>query len=151
MHKLFFFFFVASSLINAQDKTISLVAVGDIMMGTNYPSKKYLPSGNGSYLWEYVRESLQSADITFGNHEGVILTEGGTTKKCNNPNACYVFRTPEKYAFNLKEAGFDFLSLANNHANDFGFLGRENTQKNTRQSWNFICRFNRKIICNKRN
>lgn len=107
---------------------ITLVAVGDIMMGTNYPSEQYLPKGDGSYLWKNVREKLAGADVTFGNLEGVLLTEGGTAKRCNNPNACYVFRTPEKYAFNFKEAGFDFLSLANNHANDFGPVGRKNTQ-----------------------
>lgn len=115
--------------IHAQEKTIKLVAVGDIMMGTNYPSKSYLPKGDGSYLWKNVKDKLKDADITFGNHEGVILTEGGTAKRCNNPNACYVFRTPDRYAFNFKEVGFDFLSLANNHANDFGTVGRRNTQK----------------------
>ena len=110
-------------------KTIKLAAVGDIMMGTNYPNTSYLPKGDGSYLWSEVREPLVAADVTFGNLEGVFLTEGGTPKQCNNPSACYVFRTPEEYAFNFKEAGFDFLSLANNHANDFGSKGRINTQR----------------------
>ncbi len=110
-------------------RTIKIVAVGDMMMGTNYPNTSYLPKGDGSYLWKTVRDHLANADATFGNLEGVLLTEGGTPKKCNNPSACYVFRTPEEYAFNFKDVGFDFLSLANNHANDFGSLGRQNTQK----------------------
>lgn len=99
------------------------------MMGTNYPNSSYLPKDDGSYLWDNVREKLQAGDITFGNLEGVLLTEGGTAKRCNNPDACYVFRTPEEYAFNFKEVGFDLLSLANNHANDFGSVGRKNTQR----------------------
>ncbi len=33
---------------------------------------------------------------------------------------CYVFRMPEVYGQDLAEAGFDFLSLANNHVGDFG-------------------------------
>lgn len=115
----------------AQDSlsTVTLVAVGDMMMGTNYPSSAYLPSGDGSYLWKNVRDILERGDIAFGNLEGVILTEGGTPKQCKNPDACYVFRTPDQYAFNFKEVGFDFLSLANNHANDFGPTGRKNTQR----------------------
>ena len=120
---------ITTCLFGQEDpSTIKLVAVGDIMMGTNYPSKNYLPKGDGSYLWKEVKEKLVDADITFGNLEGVLLTTGGTAKRCNNPNACYVFRTPERYAFNFKDAGFDFLSLANNHANDFGAVGRKNTQ-----------------------
>lgn len=110
-------------------KTIKLIAVGDMMMGTNYPNINYLPKGDGAYLWNAVRKKLMDADITFGNLEGVLLAVGGTPKKCNNPSLCYVFRTPEEYAFNFKEAGFDFLSLANNHANDFGVVGRLNTQR----------------------
>lgn len=124
-----FFFVLTTTLLVGQEKTVKLVAVGDIMMGTNYPASHYLPKGDGAYLWDNVRDLLDSADITFGNHEGVLLTEGGTAKRCNNPKACYVFRTPEKFAFNFKEVGFDFLSLANNHANDFGSVGRKNTQK----------------------
>ncbi len=105
------------------------MAVGDMMMGTNYPNESYLPKNDGSYLWDNVREKLLTADITFGNLEGVLLTDGGTAKRCNNPDACYVFRTPEEYAFNFKAVGFDLLSLANNHANDFGPVGRKNTQR----------------------
>ncbi|MCP4458128.1 MAG: CapA family protein [Cytophagales bacterium] len=127
----FLFILIAGKLLAQEDtlQTIRLTAVGDMMMGTNYPNATYLPSGNGSYLWKEVQERLKNSDITFGNLEGVLLTEGGTPKKCNNPSACYVFRTPEKYAFNFKEAGFDLLSLANNHANDFGRTGRLNTQR----------------------
>ena len=126
---LYLFLLSIYGLLQAQEKSVKLVAVGDIMMGTNYPSAGYLPKGDGSYLWKNVKEKLMNADITFGNHEGVLLSEGGTAKRCNNPSACYVFRTPEKFAFNFKEVGFDFLSLANNHANDFGSVGRLNTQK----------------------
>lgn len=133
MSRLLIFLFLFVNFIadgHSQDSTsVNLVAVGDIMMGTNYPSEAYLPKGDGAYLWDNVRDILKSGDITFGNLEGVLLTEGGTPKRCNNPKACYVFRTPEKYAFNFKDVGFDLLSTANNHANDFGSVGRKNTQK----------------------
>jgi len=109
--------------------TILIIGVGDIMMGTNYPDPKYLPADSGKSLLQDVTEVLRRGDITFGNLEGVILDEGGTPKKCNNPDLCYLFRSPTYYAANLVEAGFNLMSTANNHAGDFGNEGRENTIK----------------------
>lgn len=108
--------------------TVTIAAVGDIMMGTRYPNPSYLPAGNGEYLWEDAKPHLVQADITFGNLEGTILDGEGDPKKCNNPSACYLFKMPSALAANLVECGFDLLSLANNHANDFGEAGRKSTQ-----------------------
>jgi len=107
----------------------SIVGVGDIMMGTNYPSASYLPPNDGKDLLREVLPLLRDADITFGNLEGAILTSGGTPKTCRNPDACYVFRSPEHYVYNLADAGFDFMSLANNHSGDFGPTGRQKTRE----------------------
>ncbi|MDE0470595.1 MAG: CapA family protein [Ekhidna sp.] len=109
--------------------TVIIMGVGDIMMGTNFPNESYLPSDTGRYLWKEVAPILRSADITFGNLEGVILNEGGQQKKCNNPKLCYLFRTPEYLAKNFIDCEFDLMSIANNHANDFGKTGRISTQK----------------------
>ncbi|MGB5929293.1 MAG: CapA family protein [Cyclobacteriaceae bacterium] len=106
--------------------TVTIIGVGDIMMGTNFPSEQYLPGEN---LLMPVASILQDADVTFGNHEGVILDDGGDPKQCSNPDLCYLFRTPESYAPYLKEAGFDVVSLANNHAGDFGQPGRETSMR----------------------
>ncbi|MFA0964776.1 CapA family protein [Roseivirga sp. BDSF3-8] len=106
--------------------TVTLIGVGDIMMGTNFPSEQYLPGEN---LLKPVNSILQDADVTFGNHEGVILNEGGDPKRCSDPDLCYIFRTPISYAPYLTEAGFDVMSLANNHAGDFGQPGRESSMK----------------------
>src|SRR5262249_8220315 len=38
--------------------------------------------------------------------------------------SCFVFRSPTRYATWLRDAGFDVMSLANNHAQDFGDAGR---------------------------
>ncbi|HTJ49822.1 MAG TPA: CapA family protein [Cyclobacteriaceae bacterium] len=108
--------------------TVTVIGVGDIMMGTNYPENK-LPSDNGSFLLKDVEHVLQNADITFGNLEGTLLNEGGTPKTCKDPKVCYVFRTPVSYVQNLLNAGFDVMSLANNHAGDFGETGRRSSIK----------------------
>jgi poly-gamma-glutamate capsule biosynthesis protein CapA/YwtB (metallophosphatase superfamily) len=115
------------SLIEPED-TISIIGVGDIMMGTNFPKPSYLPP-HGLNLLEHVQSILVTADVTFGNLEGVILDEGGDPKECRNPDACYLFRSPEYMAGHLVEAGFDVLSIANNHTGDFGLPGRANTAR----------------------
>lgn len=108
--------------------TITIVGVGDIMMGTNYPENK-LPANDGTFLMKAVEPVLQNADLTFGNLEGTMLDEGGTPKTCHDPKVCYVFRTPVRYVQNLLNAGFDVMSLANNHAGDFGEIGRRSSIK----------------------
>lgn len=113
--------------------TVTIVGVGDIMMGTNYPENK-LPPENGAHLMREVIPFLREADITFGNLEGTLLDDGGTPKTCRNPKVCYVFRTPVKYVQNLTEAGFDMMSLANNHAGDFGATGRASTMETLNQA-----------------
>ncbi|MTI20445.1 CapA family protein [Fulvivirga sp. RKSG066] len=109
--------------------TVSIIGVGDIMMGTNFPETYYLPPNQGKDLLAEVDSVLQSADVTFGNLEGVILNEGGDPKYCRNPKVCYIFRSPEYMVQNLKDAGFDVMSTANNHAGDFGNPGRKNTMR----------------------
>ncbi len=102
---------------------IRIAAVGDMMLGTDYP-ENHLPDDDGVSFLAHVTPALSSADITFGNLEGVLLDDGEPGKQCSNPNACYLFRSPARYAAHFVNAGFDVLSLANNHARDFGEEGR---------------------------
>ena len=110
---------VAINLYPVRRDSLTISAVGDIMMGTNFPAPSYLPPDSGYILWQEVKDDLLDADITFGNLEGTILTDGGEQKECNNPKACFLFRTPDYLAFHFQDKGFDLMSLANNHANDF--------------------------------
>lgn len=111
----------------ARRDTLTFIGVGDIMMGTNYPNENRLPPNNAKSLMANVKHVLQDADITMGNLEGVLLDEGGTPKGCRNPDVCFVFRSPTSFAENLAEVGFDIMSLANNHAGDFGDAGRKSS------------------------
>lgn len=119
---------IVASVDAALSDTITVIGVGDIMMGTNYPEDK-LPPDYGSALMKDVEAILANADVTFGNLEGVLLDSGGTPKKCNDPKVCYAFRTPVKYVTNIVSAGFDVMSLANNHAGDMGNAGRASSMK----------------------
>ena len=108
--------------------TISIIGVGDMMMGSNYGSG-ILPPHDGAGLMADVQDLLKSANLTFGNLEGVVMDSGGTAKTCKDPKVCYVFRTPVRYVANLTNAGFDMMSIANNHAGDFGDIGRKSTMR----------------------
>ena len=112
-----------------ENKKITIIGVGDIMLGSNYPSKNLLPKNDYNILSD-TEKILQDADITIGNLEGTLFDEGGTPKSCFDPSVCFVFRTPSKYGQYLKKAGFDYLSIANNHSNDFGDEGIRETMKN---------------------
>jgi len=128
MRALILLFFIAiGSALHAQD-TLTIIGVGDIMMGTNYPEDK-LPPQDGNFLMKDVERILRDADVTFGNLEGTLLNEGGTPKTCRDPKVCYAFRTPVRYVNNLTAAGFDIMSLANNHAGDMGEAGRRSSMK----------------------
>ena len=105
---------------------INIASVGDMMIGTDYP-KNHLPDDDGVSFLADVTPFLEAADIAVGNLEGVLMDGGEPAKKCSNPNACYLFRSPTRYAQHYRDAGFDVMSLANNHARDFGEEGRDSS------------------------
>jgi len=115
------------------DSVYSLIMVGDMMLGTNYPSSASLPPGDGKDILSEPKEFLELADVTMGNLEGTLLDKGGTPKVCSDPSNCVAFRMPEHYAGYLKDAGFDLMNIANNHAGDMGDIGRESTQKTLKE------------------
>ncbi|HEY2865696.1 MAG TPA: CapA family protein [Pyrinomonadaceae bacterium] len=135
--------------------SIEIAAVGDIMMGSTSINTSFLPPNDGRDMLKEVTPVLSAADIAFGNLEGPML-EGGKTEKCpdtspvkktneayatptptpapgttpaKKPIPCFAFRVPTRYGKYLKDAGFDVLNLANNHASDFGEQGRASTRK----------------------
>jgi poly-gamma-glutamate capsule biosynthesis protein CapA/YwtB (metallophosphatase superfamily) len=108
------------------DSYITITAVGDIMMGSTYPSD-HLPPEDGKGIFAGVREKLKAGDIVFGNLEGPLI-DNGTPVKCKNKTSqCFEFVTPTRYAGHLKDAGFSVMNIANNHTFDCGVTGAENT------------------------
>lgn len=123
--------------------SVSVIFVGDIMMGSDYPDEN-LPPYNGSKLFTNVSSVLMNADLTLGNLEGTLL-EGGISAKEVKKGKCYAFRTPPEWAKNLRNAGFDFLNLANNHMNDFGPGGISGTIKALNDAGLAYCGANKKV------
>ena len=133
----------------AKSETITIAAVGDIMLASPYPDDTRMPPNDGAGMLDAVTPILSASDIAFGNMEGPIV-DSGESEKCKpktakpgvtaptptpvpdpsatpEPIRCYAFRMPTRYAKYLKEAGFDVMSVANNHSLDFGIEGRTST------------------------
>lgn len=114
-------------VVNKSHDTITIAAVGDMMLGTAYPNPNSLPPDSGKNSFKAARQYLQQADVAFGNLEGTLVDSGlPIGRKKLKP---YSFRMPVSYGRIFKDAGFDILSLANNHVDDFGDRGRVSTAK----------------------
>jgi hypothetical protein len=105
--------------------TIRIAAVGDMMLGSAYPNAFNLPPDSAKQSFNAAQKFLHEADIAFGNLEGTLVDSGNPMgKKKLKP---YSFRMPVYYGGVFKAAGFKVLSVANNHIDDFGDMGRKST------------------------
>lgn len=98
---------------------LSVSAVGDIMLGNH--SIYYIEKYGVDYPFAATSSILSAADITMGNLEGPFTQEGKRFQKR------FTFKVPPKYAAGLLNAGFDVVTLANNHIFDYGVEGLQNT------------------------
>ena len=103
-----------------QDKIV-ITAVGDIMLG-DFPMcngfgvgstiKKY----GSKFIFEKIKDEL-SGDIVFGNLEAVLSDKNKNMFSINSMS----LRGDPKSVEGLKYAGFNILSLANNHSLEHGY------------------------------
>lgn len=112
-----------------------VIGVGDIMMGSDWPTPGMDPrvtpdSDPAAVLGPELSTLFRSGDVVFGNVEGTIHTSSENPKACGNPAICFTFRSPPFHADYLRRAGFTMVSNANNHSRDFGESGRALTYQN---------------------
>jgi len=99
---------------------VTLALLGDLNFGRGvHPNKE---------TFTYLKPILESADLAMGNLESPLTTKAVTTK---SPYA--LCTDPEKAEF-LYEAGFDLLSVANNHYIDCGLSGYRETLATIKQN-----------------
>ncbi|WP_420628159.1 CapA family protein [Candidatus Leptofilum sp.] len=96
----------------APEPIVHLASVGDIMLDRGLGI--VIQNGNLAYPFANVAPLLQNADITVGNVESALGNVGTAELKS------YPFRAPPEAAEALALAGFDVVSLANNHGMDYG-------------------------------
>lgn len=75
-----------------------------------------------------VESQLQKPDLMIGNLEGTFALPDRTTKCVYLSTMCHAFAGDPSFAYALRAAGFDFVSLVNNHSYDFMREGLEDTE-----------------------
>ena len=109
---------------NPNDSEINLFLVGDIMLdrGVEYMVNK---EGKGDFRFPFleIADKLKKSDILFANLEGPISNKGIKV------GSIYSFRFKPEAIEGLIYAGFDILSLANNHMLDYQDVALEDTMR----------------------
>ena len=106
------------------------------MLGTTWPDGQ-IPSEVEHRYFAGVGDLLSSGDVVFGNLEGTLTDAGESTKQMGKGTQ-YAFRMPPRFAGILRDAGFNVLSVANNHTSDFGPVGLEDTVNSIRSNGMFV-------------
>ncbi len=101
---------------------VRVLAVGDLMLGTNL--RDVIARKGPEAPFRPFRKLLSGADLTLGNLETPLSGRGtptaGKSASSVRRKLNYLFRAPVVAARGLRWAGFDAVSLANNHAMDYG-------------------------------
>jgi len=103
--------------------TASLCFVGDLMCHSTQFNYAKVEADSFDFIGVYkeVKQYLSAADLAIGNLETVIAGK-------NKGYSGYpYFNAPDDFIFALKDAGFDLLVTANNHALDQGWDGVKRT------------------------
>ena len=98
-----------SPIIHAEETDITMLFVGDIMLAER--PGQLIAQGRDPFF--YVRSIFRAADIRIGNLECAVSQKGKAEDKT------YTFRAHPRVITTLKKY-FDAVSVANNHAGDFG-------------------------------
>jgi len=102
----------------APAESLTLAFVGDINFESEIRAR--LDADPASVFGPAAQE-LAAADLTFGNLETAIAESGAPEPKT------YTFRAPPTAFEALELAGFDAVSMANNHGVDYGAEGLEDS------------------------
>jgi poly-gamma-glutamate capsule biosynthesis protein CapA/YwtB (metallophosphatase superfamily) len=105
----------------SDEATISITDVGDMNFGMD---GRYPPAGAGALL-SGVTADLHS-NLTVGNLE-TALGAGGVTKCPAHSTDCFAFQAPADWAAGVRHEGFSVVNVANNHTDDAGAAGVQET------------------------
>lgn len=95
--------------------TLDLIAVGDIMLGRGVLNQM-TARNDFSFPYRAIKPELDTGDLRMGNLECMVTD---LVQPPSDPST-FTFVCPTKGYDGLKYAGFDILTLANNHSNGEG-------------------------------
>ena len=106
---------------------MKIMFVGDINLGEYYTAFGHGPLSyalnNNRSVFERVKNILDRADFVVGNLEAPITSHNDNPEE---PERCVLKAHPD-VAYQLKDAGFDLLQVANNHTVQHGVEGFKDT------------------------
>ena len=102
------------------DEKIKIILTGDINMGNQVGQLvESQEAGDYRFLFQQIGDYLRDADLTIGNLESIISDQGISTKK----SLGIALRANPDAVHGLTFAGFDIMTVANNHLGDYDFEG----------------------------
>jgi poly-gamma-glutamate synthesis protein (capsule biosynthesis protein) len=120
----------APTTVPAEPEYFTLTFTGDVtpgcMPGQFQNPKAYVGTVGDDYEFPFanLRETFEQDDFTFINLEVVLgLNVGKQASKT------FVFSGPEEYVQIMTSSSVEAVTLANNHVEDFGIEGYENTKR----------------------
>jgi len=116
-----------SAAIIPGDGSFEMAVVGDIMPGRRMVS--LIEEKGIDYIFQDVAPVLKECPIVFGNLETPLVYENTEKDLKKNGKKSVYMMTEEKAADGIKNAGFNILSLANNHSLDYGQNGINQTME----------------------
>lgn len=96
-----------------KSESITLLFVGDIML-SRFIGTEMQRKNDWAFPFREIADTTRAADIAVGNLEGPISARG------ERVGSEYSFRADPRVVEGLRFAGFDVLSVANNHIWDYG-------------------------------
>ncbi len=103
---------------------LTITCVGDMMFGRDMISDLIQPFGM-DHLFQHVAPHFAASDLVMGNLECPM-----TDSNDEHPTKGIVFKGRPEDTDGLVEAGFDLVTIANNHILDYMTEGMEETQEN---------------------
>ena len=106
----------SGSNVNGDYKPVTMAFVGDMYLSDKLYSN-YTKSGLTGFLGQSILDIFQKTDIMIANHEYVATD---LPEEAKDTQQLYNFKSPVAREILWKEMGVDIVSLANNHAMDYG-------------------------------
>ncbi len=103
------------------DKSVRIIFVGDILLSRNVRTEI---EAHHTFPWETLKSQFNSYDFVIGNLEGAV---GDPSGHVQSGNQSPVFGIDSIHIPFLRQAGFNVITLENNHSNDFGEAGKSKT------------------------
>jgi len=123
--------YVAYGQMGEIENVVTVLFTGDIMLAREVG--RIMERADMEYPFKGIKDMVLRADVAVGNFEASVPEIYEET-----PDFGFRFSAREETLSMLRDVGFDYLSLANNHSLDFGVEGHTHTQQMC-QEFGIVC------------